>query len=375
MYRNITWLNEPPQADAGVDQTVNEGDTITLDGSSSIDIDGGVATYYWTQTSGPEVILYDPTSTQTTFTAPDVGPEGASLTFNLTVTDTYGLHNSDSCIVNITWQNQPPIAIVTPGYMETTEGTLVTLDGSASTDSDDGIVSYLWSQIEGDPVSLTNSTSSITTFTAPKSDSFGKNLNFRLTVKDRGGLQSMADSTVYVSQNTVSNNPPTVTIISPIEGASFASGASIVLAGSAFDSEDGDLTNSIVWTSDLNGQLGAGGSISVLLSDGTHKITAAVTNSGSLTESTSVTITMEGNKDGIDISIATYKIKGDKYADLTWNGATSTNVDIYRDGSLITTTDSNGAYTHGPFSKGKPATYQICEAGTSTCSKEVTVSW
>lgn len=111
------------------------------------------------------------------------------------------------------------------------------------------------------------------------------------------------------------------------------------------------------------------------LSDGTHKITATVTNSGSLIGSISVTITIEGNEDGIDLSIATNKIKGDKYDDLTWKGATSTNVDIYRDGSLITTTDSNGAYTHSPFNQGRPATYQVCEGRYFDCSKEVTVSW
>jgi hypothetical protein len=144
-------VNQPPTANAGPTQIVEEWKIVTLDGSSSIDIDGGIASFYWTQTSGQKVILYDPNSTQTTFTAPDVGPEGASLTFNLTVTDIYGLQNSDSCIVNISWQNEPPTAVATPEYMGTTEGTLVTLDGSASTDSDDGIVSYLWSQVEGDP--------------------------------------------------------------------------------------------------------------------------------------------------------------------------------------------------------------------------------
>jgi hypothetical protein len=196
-------------------------------------------------------------------------------------------------------------------------------------------------------------------FTAPKSDSFGKNLKFKLTVKDIGGLQSTADSTIYVSQNTVPNNPPIITITGPVDGTFFASGESIALAGSASDPEDGDLTSSLVWTSDLDGQIGAGGSTSVLLSNGTHTITASVIDSRSLTGSTSVTITIEGNK----------------YADLTWIGATSTNVDIYRDGSQIITTGNNGAFTHGPFNQGRPAAYQVCESGTSTCSKEVTVSW
>jgi PKD repeat protein len=209
---NVTWQNEPPHANAGSDQTVAEGDFVTLDGSSSLDIDDGVAAYLWVQTGGPKVTLLYPSSSQATFTAPNVGTDGASLSFNLTVTDAGGLQNSDACIVNVTWQNQPPKAVVTPDYIETVGGALVTLDGSASTDPDDGIVSYLWTQVDGDPVSLSDPASAKTTFVAPVSDALGKNLTFRLTVKDRGGLQSTAETTVYVSpnagQSTPSNTPP-----------------------------------------------------------------------------------------------------------------------------------------------------------------------
>ena len=77
----------------------------------------------------------------------------------------------------------------------------------------------------------------------------------------------------------------------------------------------------------------------------------------------------------IELSVYTYKIKSDKYADLTWSGANSTFVDVYRDVSIIATTFNDGAFTHGPFSSGEPATYQLCEAGTSICSNMVTVSW
>jgi hypothetical protein len=206
---NVTWQNEPPQANAGMDQTVDEGVVVTLDGSSSLDIDDEIASYQWTQIGVPAVTLSNPTSSQTTFTAPNVGPDGASLTFNLKVTDTGGLQNSNSCIVNISWQNEPPTAVVTPDYTETTEGTLVTLDGSASLDSDDGIASYLWSQVEGDPVSLSDPTSVVTTFTAPNTEPHGKNIKLKLTVKDHGGLKGTADSSIFVMQNELPNNSPT----------------------------------------------------------------------------------------------------------------------------------------------------------------------
>jgi subtilisin len=49
------------------------------------------------------------------------------------------------------------------------------------------------------------------------------------------------------------NNPPTVYISSPTDGSSFDSGVEITFSGSATDSEDGDLTTDLIWTSSLDG--------------------------------------------------------------------------------------------------------------------------
>jgi hypothetical protein len=94
--------NEPPTADASPDQTVDEGATVTLDASSSSDLDDGIASYLWTQTAGTSVTLSDTTAVQPTFIAPNVDEEGEALSFQLTVTDNGGLQDSDTCIVNIT---------------------------------------------------------------------------------------------------------------------------------------------------------------------------------------------------------------------------------------------------------------------------------
>jgi len=184
-----------------------------LDETASLDIDDGIAAYSWVQTGGPVVILSDVGSPQPTFTAPNVGPEGASLTFNLTVTDMAGLQDTDSSIVNISWQNAPPTAVVAQGYIEVDSGTTVTLDGSGSIDADDGIVSYQWTQVGGTPVTLSAPASAVTTFTAPETDQYGSNLDFRLTVTDAGGLQSTVDCSVYVTPSASAppvpvNNPP-----------------------------------------------------------------------------------------------------------------------------------------------------------------------
>jgi len=176
------------------------------------------------------------------------------------------------------------------------------------------------------------------------------------------------------------DNPPTVSISSPANGASFNSGDSISFAGSASDDEDGGLTASLVWTSDLDGQIGTGGSFSAMLSDDTHVITAEVTDSFGNTSSDTVTITVGGVTLGdFNLSVLAYKVKGTQHADLSWSGTASSDIDIIRNGITIDTIDTivNGdVYTDSTGQKGGgSATYKVCEAGTSTCSNEVTVTW
>jgi serine protease len=68
-------------------------------------------------------------------------------------------------------------------------------------------------------------------------------------------------------------------------------------------------------------------------------------------------------------------VQGRHTVDLTWNGAMSANIDIYRDGVVIATVPNNGSYKDFIGVRGGNAryTYKVCEAGTQTCSNEVTV--
>lgn len=76
----------------------------------------------------------------------------------------------------------------------------------------------------------------------------------------------------------------------------------------------------------------------------------------------------------IDLSANGYKVKGSQRVDLNWSGATSINVDIYRDGGSPIATANDGAYTDAIDTKGGGSyTYKVCEADTSTCSNEVQV--
>lgn len=93
--------------------------------------------------------------------------------------------------------------------------------------------------------------------------------------------------------STSSNAPPTVDIANPGDSTSFDEGTSVAFSGTATDSEDGDLTAELVWMSDLDGQIGTGGSFLRELSVGSHAVTATVTDSGGLRVAASVTMAVE----------------------------------------------------------------------------------
>ncbi len=108
------------------------------------------------------------------------------------------------------------------------------------------------------------------------------------------------------------NDPPVVQITSPSDGASFDSGAMILFKGTASDAEEGDLTDSLVWTSSIQGQIGVGGSFSYILEDGNHIITASVTDSGAQTGSDSISITVGSPSEPTTVSVSgfTYAATG-----------------------------------------------------------------
>jgi hypothetical protein len=88
------------------------------------------------------------------------------------------------------------------------------------------------------------------------------------------------------------NQPPSVDITSPADGASVVQGTSVTLTATATDPENGNLAASVVWTSSLDGQLATGGSAARVLSVGTHTITASVTDSAGASASDAVTVTV-----------------------------------------------------------------------------------
>ncbi|MDD5723253.1 MAG: PKD domain-containing protein [Syntrophales bacterium] len=233
-------VNEPPVADAGDDQNVVEGATVALDGSGSSDPDGDIATYQWTQTGGTNVALSSPTAVSPTFTAPTVNAGGAALTFELTVMDSTGLDDSDTCTVNILDTEGPPVADAGDDQ-NVVEGATVTLDGSGSSDPDGDIATYQWTQTGGTNVALSSPTAVSPTFTAPAFNAGGAALTFELTVTDSTGLDDSDTCTVTVLDT---EQPP---VADAGEDQEVDEGATVTLDGSDSSDPDGTIV-AYQWT-------------------------------------------------------------------------------------------------------------------------------
>ncbi|MCE2507455.1 MAG: tandem-95 repeat protein, partial [Nitrosopumilaceae archaeon] len=215
-----TTPNLPPTSDAGNDQTADEQTLVILSGSGTDPENQGPLRYTWQQTTGPTVSLSGSNfaggvsnSQITSFTAPDVSSP-TTLTFQLTVKDDTLQADTDTVQVTInpitSNVNNPPTADA--GADQTVdENTLVTLDGSASTDPDSGdTITYLWQQLQGPTVSFTNNIQS-PTFTAPSVTAGSINLQFKLLVKDSANVPSQPDYvTITVSDVPIApeNNAP-----------------------------------------------------------------------------------------------------------------------------------------------------------------------
>lgn len=184
----------------------------------------------------------------------------------------------------------------------------------------------------------------------------------------------------YLYPSGVANTPPVATISSPSSG-SVVEGTVLTFAGSATDAEDGDLAARLVWLSSIDGQIGTGPSFQRSLSVGAHAITARATDTNGATAEAQRSVTVEAKTSVVQSGVIALtgspaKSKGLQRADLVWSGATSSSIDIYRDGQRLATTGNTGKYTDAINQRGAGAyMYQICHAGTSTCSNQARVAF
>ena len=107
----------------------------------------------------------------------------------------YGTPNVPGTMVVTTQINHAPMAEAGPSQ-SAAPGALVALDGSGSSDPDDGSLTYGWAQTGGTPVALSSSTAVSPTFTVPSVP--GEMLTFTLTVTDTFGVAHSDVTTVTI---------------------------------------------------------------------------------------------------------------------------------------------------------------------------------
>lgn len=181
--------NKAPIAVAGDEQTVDEETSVILKGSAT-DVDGTIASYAWSVTSGQGIILSDPSITSPSFEAPTTS-KMLTLSFQLTVTDNDGASSSDTVNIIINPVNTIPVADA--GADQTVViNDIIILDGNKSSDPDGTNLSFNWSVVStptNSTTSLDDNTSGSPSFTA---DSIGEYV-LELIVND-GETDSIADS-------------------------------------------------------------------------------------------------------------------------------------------------------------------------------------
>lgn len=224
----------PPVAHAGPDQTAIVGETVTLDGSASFDVDGDALTFEWSQRAGPPVQFDTPSAASVSFQAAVPGTHE----FTLTVSD-----GSFFATDNVTVEvfdgegNTRPVAVITPDETVVGLAEEATLDGSQSTDAEGDTLSWSWRQVSGPTATLVGQDTPVLTVSATNVGV----VVVELVVSD-GRLDSRpVQATVIVSDG---NERP----VAVARGPAFARlGVAVSLDGSqSYDPEGEPLT--FAWT-------------------------------------------------------------------------------------------------------------------------------
>jgi subtilisin family serine protease len=142
--------------------------------------------------------------------------------------------------------------------------------------------------------------------------------------------------------------------------------------GSASTDADGTIS-SYAWSFG-DGTTASGATPSkTFASAGTRTVTLTVTDNDGATGSQSRSVTVTAPSAGITLTVTTSKVRNNTRANLSWSGAGSS-VDVFRNGSRLTTV-TGSSYSDNLGKGSGTRTYQVCNAGTTTCSNSVTVTY
>jgi len=178
--------------------------------------------------------------------------------------------------------NHPPVADA--GLDQTVQstgsgGTLVTLDGSKSSDADGDVLSFVWKDELGNVVG--------TTAVVQVTVQVGVH-TFTLTVSDPGNLSSTAKTVITVQ---AVNHPPVAVASADQTLECTGQGMRVMLDGSKSSDPDGDAL-SFVWKNEAGSVVGTTAVVQLTPTMGTHTFTLTVTDTGGLSSMATTHVTV-----------------------------------------------------------------------------------
>lgn len=266
--------NQAPVANAGSDQSFDVQSSsalvsVNLNASASFDADGSIVGYKWIETG---------TVLSTEKIATISLPTGKHK-ITLEVTDDDGISSTDEVLISvINVNNVAPIANAGSDLVvvdtDKNGSEQVTLNGSASSDSDGSVVSYVWTENNIEIANGKNATATL---------DLG-NHTIKLEVTDNDGETSAVTITVKVTQKPIASAGSDILVVdSNKDGVE-----SVVLDGSLSSAPYGNIV-SYLWTQN-DQTIATSKTSSHNFSKGTHIAKLTVTNDAGVTDSDEVSI-------------------------------------------------------------------------------------
>jgi hypothetical protein len=217
-----------------MDQTVEEGTNVALEGSLSSDADQDNLTYKWTAPGGITLSYASPQ--KPTFVAPEV-TQNTQFTFYLVVNDGFTDSPADQVVVTVKQVNKVPVADA--GANQTAEeGSVVTLEGSLSSDADQDNLTYKWTAPAG--ITLSSSSAQKPTLIAPE---VTQDTQFTFTLVVNDGFTDSPTSQVVITVKQVNKVP----VANAGADQNTEESATVTLDGSLSSDADGDSIR-YIWT-------------------------------------------------------------------------------------------------------------------------------
>lgn len=216
------------------------------------------------------------------------------------------LHGGQELDSRYVSSHEPAVTIMYPNGGETLIGSTETLRWSASDLDRDPLEYAIQYSTDAGATWQTLATDWIST-------TYELDLN-RIAGTDQGLLRVLASDGFHTAQDqsdatfAVAKRPPQVSIQAPDDNSLYVGDQTVILEGSAYDNEDGQLDDSALsWSSDLDGILGNGQAFAVnasALTEGPHIITLTAQDIDGETDTDSISVQIYRERPALPASLA-----------------------------------------------------------------------